>query len=66
MSHRLRSEKFRYAKTRSGKIGEVAPVRSFSPAVEDYLKAIYRLQGEAGDPVTTAAVTAAIRVAASR
>ena len=56
MSHRLRSEKFRYAKTRSGKIGETAPVRSFSPAVEDYLKAIYRLQGEAGDPVTTSAL----------
>jgi DtxR family Mn-dependent transcriptional regulator len=56
MSHRLRSEKFRYAKTRSGKMGEMAPVRSFSPAVEDYLKAIYRLQGEAGDPVTTSAL----------
>jgi DtxR family Mn-dependent transcriptional regulator len=34
----------------------MTPVRSFSPAVEDYLKAIYRLQGEAGDPVTTSAL----------
>jgi DtxR family Mn-dependent transcriptional regulator len=34
----------------------MTPVRSFSPAVEDYLKAIYRLQGEAGDPVTTNAL----------
>ena len=31
-------------------------MRSFSPAVEDYLKAIYRLEGEAGDPVTTNAL----------
>ncbi len=31
----------------------MAPVRSFSPAVEDYLKAIYRLQAEIGHPVTT-------------
>lgn len=31
----------------------MAPVRSFSPAVEDYLKAIYRLQAEIGRPVTT-------------
>jgi DtxR family Mn-dependent transcriptional regulator len=34
----------------------MTPVRSFSPAVEDYLKAIYRLQGEVGDPVTTNAL----------
>ena len=34
----------------------MTPVRSFSPAVEDYLKAIYRLQGEADDPVTTNAL----------
>ncbi len=35
----------------------MTPVRSFSPAVEDYLKAIYRLQGETGDdPVTTNAL----------
>ncbi len=34
----------------------MAPVRSFSPAVEDYLKAIYRLQGEADNPVTTNAL----------
>jgi DtxR family Mn-dependent transcriptional regulator len=31
----------------------MAPVRSFSPAVEDYLKAIYRLQAEIDRPVTT-------------
>ena len=31
-------------------------MRSFSPAVEDYLKAIYRLQSEAGDRVTTNAL----------
>ncbi len=31
----------------------MAPVRSFSPAVEDYLKAIYRLQAEIEGPVTT-------------
>jgi DtxR family Mn-dependent transcriptional regulator len=30
--------------------------RSFSPAVEDYLKAIYRLQTEAGGPVATNAL----------
>ena len=49
--------KFSYAKIWSGKIGKVTPVRSFSPAVEDYLKAIYRLQGEAGDdPVSTDAL----------
>jgi DtxR family transcriptional regulator, Mn-dependent transcriptional regulator len=34
----------------------MTPARSFSPAVEDYLKAIYRLQGEGGDPVTTSAL----------
>ena len=32
------------------------PARSFSPAVEDYLKAIYRLQAEVADPVTTNAL----------
>ena len=31
----------------------MAPVRSFSAAVEDYLKAIYRLQVEIDGPVTT-------------
>jgi DtxR family transcriptional regulator, Mn-dependent transcriptional regulator len=31
----------------------MAPARSFSPAVEDYLKAIYRLQAEIDGPVTT-------------
>jgi DtxR family Mn-dependent transcriptional regulator len=31
----------------------MAPARSFSPAVEDYLKAIYRLQAEIDRPVTT-------------
>jgi DtxR family Mn-dependent transcriptional regulator len=34
----------------------MTPVRSFSSAVEDYLKAIYRLQTELGDPVTTNAL----------
>ena len=34
----------------------MTPVRSFSPAVEDYLKAIYRLESEAGNPVTTNAL----------
>jgi DtxR family Mn-dependent transcriptional regulator len=34
----------------------VTRVRSFSPAVEDYLKAIYRLESEAGEPVTTNAL----------
>ena len=29
--------------------GTVTHVRSFSPAVEDYVKAIYRLQSEAGE-----------------
>jgi DtxR family Mn-dependent transcriptional regulator len=47
-----------------GKIGSVTPVRSFSPAVEDYLKAIYRLQGEAGDPVTTNALSSWLGVTA--
>jgi len=31
----------------------MAPARSFSAAVEDYLKAIYRLQAEIDGPVTT-------------
>jgi DtxR family transcriptional regulator, Mn-dependent transcriptional regulator len=34
----------------------MAPVRSFSPAVEDYLKAIYRLQTELDGPVSTNAL----------
>jgi DtxR family transcriptional regulator, Mn-dependent transcriptional regulator len=34
----------------------VTPARSFSPAVEDYLKAIYHVQGEGGEPVTTNAL----------
>lgn len=34
----------------------MGPVRSLSPAVEDYLKAIYRLQTETGGPVTTSAL----------
>lgn len=37
-------------------LGSVTPARSFSPAVEDYLKAIYRLEGDAGEPVTTNAL----------
>ena len=52
--------RFRYAK-----ILVMTPVRSFSPAVEDYLKAIYRLQGEAGDPVTTSALGGWLGVTAS-
>jgi len=43
----------------------MTPVRSFSPAVEDYLKAIYRLQGEAGGPVTTSALGSWLGVTAS-
>jgi DtxR family transcriptional regulator, Mn-dependent transcriptional regulator len=39
--------------------------RSFSPAVEDYLKAIYRLQGEAGNPVSTGALGSWLGVTAS-
>ena len=34
----------------------MGPARSFSPAVEDYLKAIYRLQTHTGGPVTTGAL----------
>lgn len=34
----------------------MVPVRSFSPAVEDYLKAIYRLQVDCDEPVTTTAL----------
>ena len=34
----------------------MGPARSFSAAVEDYLKAIYRLQEETGGPVTTSAL----------
>jgi DtxR family Mn-dependent transcriptional regulator len=37
-------------------LGRVRPARSFSPAVEDYLKAIYRLESQAGEPVTTNAL----------
>ena len=43
----------------------MTPVRSFSPAVEDYLKAIYRLQAEVGDPVTTNALGGWLGVTAS-
>jgi DtxR family transcriptional regulator, Mn-dependent transcriptional regulator len=43
----------------------MTPVRSFSPAVEDYLKAIYRLQGEADGPVTTSALGSWLGVTAS-
>jgi len=34
----------------------MGPARSFSAAVEDYLRAIYRLQDETGVPVTTNAL----------
>jgi DtxR family transcriptional regulator, Mn-dependent transcriptional regulator len=43
----------------------MTPVRSLSPAVEDYLKAIYRLQAESGDPVTTNALGGWLGVTAS-
>jgi len=43
----------------------MAPVRSFSPAVEDYLKAIYRLQAEIGRPVTTNGLSDWLGVTAS-
>jgi len=43
----------------------MTPVRSFSPAVEDYLKAIYRLQTEVGEPVTTNALGGWLGVTAS-
>lgn len=43
-------------KLRHAKILVMGPARSFSPAVEDYLKAIYRLQTETGGPVTTNAL----------
>lgn len=43
----------------------MTPVRSFSPAVEDYLKAIYRLQAETGEPVTTNALGGWLGVTAS-
>src|ERR1019366_8620128 len=43
----------------------MTPVRSFSPAVENYLKAIYRLQTEAGSPVTTNALGGWLGVTAS-
>jgi DtxR family transcriptional regulator, Mn-dependent transcriptional regulator len=42
----------------------MCPARSFSPAVEDYLKAIYRL-AERGDPVATNALSAWLGVTAS-
>src|ERR1039457_5433539 len=35
---------------------DMTRARSFSPAVEDYLKAIYRLQSEVGGPVSTNAL----------
>jgi DtxR family transcriptional regulator, Mn-dependent transcriptional regulator len=47
------------------KILIMAKVRSFSPAVEDYLKAVYRLQAEAGCPVTTNALGDWLGVTAS-
>jgi DtxR family Mn-dependent transcriptional regulator len=37
-------------------VAKATRARSFSPAVEDYLKAIYRLESEAGEPVTTNAL----------
>ena len=43
----------------------MARVRSFSPAVEDYLKAVYRLQAEVGGPVTTNALGDWLGVTAS-
>jgi DtxR family Mn-dependent transcriptional regulator len=43
----------------------MTPVRSFSPAVEDYLKAIYRLQAETAEPVTTNALGGWLGVTAS-
>lgn len=42
----------------------MSPARSFSPAVEDYLKAIYRLQDQARDPVTTNALSGWLGVTA--
>jgi DtxR family Mn-dependent transcriptional regulator len=42
-----------WGRIRHAKILIMAPARSFSPAVEDYLKAIYRLQAEIDSPVTT-------------
>src|ERR1700730_12302845 len=45
-------------------LGRVTPARSFSPAVEDYLKAIYRLESEAGEPVTTNALCGWLGVSA--
>jgi DtxR family transcriptional regulator, Mn-dependent transcriptional regulator len=44
---------------------KMTSARSVSPAVEDYLKAIYRLQGEAGSPVTTGALGGWLGVTAS-
>ncbi|HTA10270.1 MAG TPA: metal-dependent transcriptional regulator [Streptosporangiaceae bacterium] len=43
----------------------MAPARSFSAAVEDYLKAIYRLQAEIGGPVTTTELGGWLGVTAS-
>lgn len=45
-------------------LGKVTPARSFSPAVEDYLKAIYHLETEAGEPVTTNALCGRLGVTA--
>jgi DtxR family transcriptional regulator, Mn-dependent transcriptional regulator len=42
----------------------MSPARSFSPAVEDYLKAIYRL-AETGEPVATTALSAWLGVTAA-
>jgi DtxR family Mn-dependent transcriptional regulator len=50
---------------RHAKILYVTPVRSLSPAVEDYLKAIYRLHAESGGPVTTNALGDWLGVTAS-
>jgi DtxR family transcriptional regulator, Mn-dependent transcriptional regulator len=43
----------------------MVPVRSFSPAVEDYVKAIYRLQTELEGPVSTNALGDWLGVTAS-
>ena len=50
---------------RHAKILYITPVRSLSPAVEDYLKAIYRLHAESGGPVTTNALGDWLGVTAS-
>jgi DtxR family Mn-dependent transcriptional regulator len=45
-------------------LGKTTHARSFSPAVEDYVKAIYRLEGEASEPVTTNALCSWLGVTA--